>query len=128
MTGLTGFFEAPWVFKRNGIYHMVYDWKQGGSSCTPSNYQACIGWATATSPTGPWTYQRDHAGRPRRRRPCTRRSSSTKNKWYITYHTKDAVNGGHFRRSVAIDEVELGPATRSSRSRSRPGPTTRSSG
>ena len=25
--------------------------------------------------------------------------------WYITYHTKDAVGGGHFRRSVAIDEV-----------------------
>jgi hypothetical protein len=27
-------------------------------------------------------------------------------KWYITYHTADAKNGGHFRRSVAIDRVE----------------------
>ena len=26
--------------------------------------------------------------------------------WYITYHTADARNGGHFRRSVAIDVVE----------------------
>ena len=26
-------------------------------------------------------------------------------KWYLTYHTKDAEMGGHFRRSVAIDEL-----------------------
>src|SRR5699024_5769681 len=26
--------------------------------------------------------------------------------WYLTYHTKDSDGGGHFRRSVAIDEVQ----------------------
>lgn len=104
LSGLTGFYEAPWVFERNDTYYMLYDWKQGGSACTPSNYQACIGYATATSPTGPWTYRGIILGGT---------SATTvhpsmleyEGKWYLTYHTKDAVNGGHFRRSVAIDEV-----------------------
>ena len=105
MTGLDWFYEAPWIFKRNGTYYLVYDWKQGGSKWTPSNYQAAIGYATASSPTGPWTFQNiilsgtssttvhpsvvEHDGR-----------------WWITYHTKDGITGGHFRRTVAIDEVK----------------------
>ena len=104
LSGLNGLFEAPWVFKRNGIYYMTYDWKQGGSACTPSNYQACVAYATATSPLGPWTYQGIILGGT---------SATTvhpsiiefKGKWYLTYHTKDAKMGGHFRRSVAIDEL-----------------------
>lgn len=104
MQGLDAFFEAPWVFKRNGTYYLAYDWKRAGSRWTPSNYQACIGYATATSPTGPWTFQDvilngtsattvhpsiiEHGGQ-----------------WWITYHTRDAQNGGHFRRSVAIDPI-----------------------
>ena len=27
-------------------------------------------------------------------------------KWYIAYHTADAKNGGHFRRSVGVDRLE----------------------
>ena len=104
MAGLDGFYEAPWVFKRNGIYYMVYDWKVGGSACTPSNYQACIAYATATNPFGPWTYRGIILGGTSAT-TCIRRSSSS-GQWYITYHTKDAVGGGHFRRSVAIDKVE----------------------
>ena len=104
LSGLTSFFEAPWVFKRNGIYYMAYDWKQGGSACTPSNYQACVGYATATSPLGPWTYQGIILGGT---------SATTVHpsiiefdgSWYLTYHTKDAEMGGHFRRSVAIDKL-----------------------
>ena len=57
MDGLDAFFEAPWVIKRGGIYYMAYDWKRGGSEWTPSNYQACIGYATSDSPTGPWKFQ-----------------------------------------------------------------------
>lgn len=89
LSGLTSFFEAPWVFKRNGIYYMTYDWKQGGSACTPSNYQACVAYATATSPLGPWSYQGIILGGT---------SATTVHpsiiefdgSWYLTYHTKDA--------------------------------------
>ena len=105
MDGLDAFFEAPWVINRGGTYYMAYDWKRGGSEWTPSNYQACIGYPTSASPTGPWKFQGiilsgtsattvhpsiiEHAG-----------------KWWITYHTRDAKDGGHFRRAVAIDELQ----------------------
>ncbi|MDR1824718.1 MAG: family 43 glycosylhydrolase, partial [Bifidobacteriaceae bacterium] len=103
--GNSRFYEAPWVFKKNNLYYMVYDWKNGGiGQCTPSNYQACIAYATATSPTGPYSYQGII---------MTPGSSTTMHpsviefngQWYITYHTKDATNGSHFRRSVAIDKL-----------------------
>ncbi len=41
--------EAPYVFRRNGTYYMMYSgkafWKRGYA----------VGYATASSPTGPWT-------------------------------------------------------------------------
>ncbi|GAA0433712.1 hypothetical protein Acor_07930 [Acrocarpospora corrugata] len=107
VTGLTGFFEAPWIFKRNGTYYLAYAGNNAGptSQCTPANYHACIAYATATSPTGPWTYRGTVL------RPVSSTTSHPgilefNGKWYIAYHTADAVGGGHFRRSVAIDRVE----------------------
>ncbi|MFG2044293.1 OmpL47-type beta-barrel domain-containing protein [Dactylosporangium sp. NPDC048998] len=107
ITGLTGFFEAPWIFKRGSTYYLAYAGNNAGptSSCTPANYHACIAYATANSPQGPWT---------NRGTILTPVSSTTSHpgilefngQWYITYHTADAVGGGHFRRSVAIDKVE----------------------
>ena len=104
LSGLDAFFEAPWVFKRGSTYYCVYDWKLGGTEYTPSNYQAAIAYATADSPLGPWTFQDvilsgtssttvhpsviEHDGR-----------------WWVTYHTRDAEGGGHFRRAIAIDEL-----------------------
>lgn len=104
LSGLDAFFEAPWVFKRNDIYYLVYDWKRGGSQWTPSNYQAAIAYATSSSPLGPWQFQ-DII--------LSGTSSTTvhpsivehEGRWWVTYHTRDAEGGGHFRRSVAIDEV-----------------------
>ncbi|MBE1489391.1 family 43 glycosylhydrolase [Plantactinospora soyae] len=107
VTGLTGFFEAPWAFKRNGTYYFAYAGNNAGpsSACTPANYHACIAYATASSPEGPWTY----------RGTVLRPVSSTTShpgilefdgQWYLAYHTADAVGGGHFRRSVAIDRLE----------------------
>jgi hypothetical protein len=91
--GLTGFWEAPWLHKRNGIYYLSY--AAGGNPAT-------IEYATASSPLGPWTH---------RGRVLERTSSPTnhhaifqyKGQWYIAYHTADAPGGGEFRRSVAVD-------------------------
>jgi hypothetical protein len=54
---------------------------------------------------GPWTYRgifldtvssiTSHAG-----------AVQFKGQWYLTYHTADAVGGGTFRRSIAIDKLE----------------------
>ena len=104
MDGLHAFFEAPWVFKRGNLYYMAYDWKQAGSEWTPSNYQACIAYATANNPLGPWTF-RDvilSGTSATTVHPSIIEHAGT---WWITYHTRDARGGGHFRRSVAIDEI-----------------------
>ncbi|XVV16911.1 family 43 glycosylhydrolase [Actinoplanes sp. CA-131856] len=103
----TGYFEAPWLFKRNNTYYLAYAGNNAGpaSACTPANYHACIAYATASAPEGPWTY---------RGTVLTPVSSTTSHpgileydgQWYIAYHTADAVGGNHFRRSVAIDKVE----------------------
>lgn len=107
VTGLTGFFEAPWFFKRKGTYYMIYADNQAGpnSPCTPAVYHACIAYGTSPSPLGPWTYRgvildpvsstTSHPG-----------AIEFKGKWYLVYHTADAHGGGHFRRSVAIDVMQ----------------------
>ena len=107
VTGLTGFFEAAWIFKRGATYYMAYAGNNAGptSQCTPANYHACIAYATAAAPEGPWTY------RGTMLRPVSSTTSHAgilefNGQWYIAYHTADAVGGGHFRRSVAIDKVE----------------------
>ena len=40
VTGLTGFFEAAWLFRRKNTYYMVYADNKAGpdSPCTPANY------------------------------------------------------------------------------------------
>lgn len=108
---LPGFFEAPWLMKRNGTYYMLYAGNRAGpdSDCTPALYHACIAYGTASSPLGPWTY----------RGVLLKPVSSTTShpgvvqydgQWYLAYHTADAEGGGHFRRSVAIDRVEFDDA------------------
>ncbi|MBL0173290.1 MAG: family 43 glycosylhydrolase [Gemmatimonadaceae bacterium] len=104
---LTGFFEAPWLFKRNGTYYLAYAGNKAGpeSECTEAVYYACIAYGTSTSPLGPWTYRGVIV------EPVSSTTShpgivAYKGAWYIAYHTADATNGGHFRRSVAIDRLE----------------------
>ncbi|GGM55045.1 family 43 glycosylhydrolase [Dactylosporangium sucinum] len=107
VTGLTGYFEAPWIFKRGATYYLAYAGNNAGptSSCTPANYHACIAYATAAAPEGPWTYRGTVLA------PVSSTTSHPgileyKGQWWIVYHTADAAGGGHFRRSVAIDKVE----------------------
>jgi hypothetical protein len=104
---LTGFFEAPWLFRRNKTYYMAYAANTAGpgSECTEAIYYACIAYGTAPSPLGPWTYRGVILD------PVSSTTSHSgiieyKGHWYIAYHTADAKGGGHFRRSVAIDRVE----------------------
>lgn len=105
--GLTGFFEAPWILKRKGVYYMLYAGNKAGpdSDCTPAVYHACQAYGTATSPLGPWTY-RGVALRPVSSTTSHAGIVEFKGQWYMAYHTADAAGGGHFRRSVAIDRVE----------------------
>ncbi|KZM27972.1 uncharacterized protein EKO05_0000693 [Ascochyta rabiei] len=108
---LTGFFEAPWLMKRNGTYYMLYAANNAGpdSPCTPTSYHACIAYGTASSPLGPWTFRgvlldivsstTSHPG-----------AVEFNGSWFLVYHTADADTGGNFRRSVAFDEMTFDDA------------------
>lgn len=113
VTGMTGFFEAAWLFKRRGTYYMAYAANNTSpvtvdgqpAPCTDAVYYACLAYATASSPLGPWTYRGVFLD------PVSSTTSHPgiveyRGKWFLTYHTADAKGGGHFRRSVAIDRVE----------------------
>lgn len=112
VSGLTGFFEAPWLMKRGNTYYLLYAGNNAApnSPCTPTSYHACIAYGTASSPLGPWTFRGVILGVV---------SSTTSHpgayelngEWYLVYHTADAENGGHFRRSVAFDLLEWDDST-----------------
>jgi Glycosyl hydrolases family 43 len=104
---LTGFFEAPWIFKRNGTYYMAYasNTTAPDAGCTEAVYYACIAYGTAPTPLGPWTYRGVILD------PVSSTTShpgivSYGGAWYLAYHTADARHGGHFRRAVALDRLE----------------------
>lgn len=105
--GLKGFFEAPWIMKRKGSYYMLYAANHAGpqSDCTPAVYHACIAYASAPSPLGPWTY-RGVVLKPVSSTTSHPGAVDYKGQWYLAYHTADAKDGGHFRRSVALDPMQ----------------------
>jgi len=107
LAGLTGFFEAPWLMKRRGTYYMLYAANTAGpdSACTPTLYHACIAYGTAPGPFGPWTY-RGVVLKPVSSTTSHPGAVEYRGQWYLAYHTADAVGGGHFRRSVAIDRLD----------------------
>jgi hypothetical protein len=99
--GLTGYWEAPFLFKRNGIYYLAY---ARGNPLTGGN-PASIDYATAERPLGPWTY---------RGRILDTVTNTTTNhsaiveyngQWYIVYHNGMLAGGGEFRRSLCIDKL-----------------------
>lgn len=105
-SGVTGFFEAPWLFERDDTYYLAYAANNAGpaSGCTEATYHACIAYSTSPSPLGPWT----HRGRilaPVSSTTSHPAIAEFQGQWYMAYHTADAEGGNHFRRSVAIDEL-----------------------
>ena len=107
VTTLAGFFEASRIFRRGDTYYLLYADNEAGpqSPCTEAVYHACIAYGTAPTPLGPWTYRgvildvvsstTSHPG-----------IAELKGQWYLAYPTADAIVGGHFRRSVAIDRLD----------------------
>ncbi len=94
-----GFFygEGPFIFKRNGIFYMLYANGWGSKST--------IVYATATSPEGPFVCQGEVMD------PVSSFTSHCsmvefKGEWYIFYHTKD-LSGKDFRRSVCFDKISF---------------------
>ncbi|MBK5272228.1 MAG: family 43 glycosylhydrolase [Bacteroidia bacterium] len=92
--------EAPWFFKRNDIYYLLY------AAHVPED----IYYATSTSPTGPWKYGGvvmdakaqgsigNHPG-----------IVQYKGNWYFFYMNQDLTGGHDKRRSVDVIQFEFNP-------------------
>lgn len=93
-----GFTEAPWVYRRNGLYYMIY----------ASGFPESIQYATATNPEGPWSYQgvvMPLEGRSNTNHPGM---IDYKGHSYFFYHN-DALPGGHsYCRSVCVEQFNYG--------------------
>jgi hypothetical protein len=101
--GLTGYWEAPYLFKRSGTYYLAY---ARGNPRTGGN-PATIDYATATEPLGPWTYRGrilDTVNNTTTNHPAI---VEYKGQWLIVYHNGMLPRGGEFRRSVCIDRLRF---------------------
>jgi len=91
----TLFEEGPWVYKRNGLYYIVF----AAACCSEF-----IGYSTASGPTGPWTYRGTVMS--------TQGSSFTNHPGlvdfaggsYFFYHNGALPGGGGYTRSVAVEK------------------------
>lgn len=87
--------EAPWVFKRNGLYYFIYS-----NGWAP---QSTMVYAIGNSPLGPFDYVGEVMS------PVGAGTShgsivSYRDKWYIFYHD-DSLSMNGKRRSVCFDEL-----------------------
>ena len=105
-TELKDIFEAPFVFKRNGIYYFTYS----SGSCHDDTYR--VQYATSTvSPMGPFEYkgcilktnndQTVHG-------PGHHSILERDGKYYIVYHRHNLPRSVHgFNRQICIDEMQF---------------------
>ncbi|WP_433004023.1 family 43 glycosylhydrolase [Kribbella sp. CA-294648] len=107
ISGLTDFREGTFVDYRRGTYHLTYSIDDTGSP----NYR--VGYATATSVDGPWTYR----GVILEKDPAqgilgTGHHSIVQvpgtDEWYIAYHRFGMPGGDGTHRETTIDRLTFG--------------------
>ncbi len=89
--------EAPWVFKRNAIYYLVY--ANGWAETSTLVY------ATASDASGPYDFQGEVMA-PMGAGTSHGSIVEFKNKWYVFYHGNSLSNDSK-RRSVRFDEISF---------------------
>ena len=95
----TNYEEGPWVFKRNGLYYLVY--AAGG---VPEH----MAYSTAKNINGPWKYQGRIMNEAENSFTIHGGSIEFKGRNFMFYHNGLLPNGGGFRRSTAIEEFTFG--------------------
>ncbi|WP_437585241.1 glycoside hydrolase family 43 protein [Sorangium sp. So ce1000] len=90
----TKYEEGPWLYKRDGLYYLVY------AAGPISEY---IAYSTSSSPTGPWTYR--GVIMPTEGSSFTNHSGviDFKGSSYFFYHNGALPGGGGYHRSVAVE-------------------------
>lgn len=96
---VVGFTEAPWLYKRNGIYYMAY----------ATGWPERLAYSTSSSPAGPWTFGgiiQDYVANSNTTHPAIIDFNGAT---YMFYHNGALPDGGSFRRSVCVDRIHYGP-------------------
>lgn len=91
------FIEGPWVYKRKGLYYLVY--------ASQGEERERIEYATSDSPEGPWEYQGIITGSAPNSFTIHPGIIEYKGKDYFFYHNGVLPTGGSYRRSIAVDEM-----------------------
>ncbi|KAK9425301.1 hypothetical protein SUNI508_13173 [Seiridium unicorne] len=104
ITGLTDYMEGTFVNYRDGLYHLTYSIDDTRSV----DYR--VGYATATSPTGPYTYQGVILQKDESQGILGTGHNSIigilgTDDWYIAYHRFAIPNGNGTEREVTIDRI-----------------------
>lgn len=101
-----GYNEAPFVFKRDGVYYLM--WSENDTRS--EDYR--VAYATGSSPLGPWTkrgvvlQKRLEAGIKGTGHHSVVRAPGT-DTWYIAYHRFAVPAGNGTNRETAIDRMEF---------------------
>ena len=92
------FEEAPWVFKRNGIYYMLY----------AAHVPEAVYYTTSSSPLGPWKYggvvMKAFAQGSMGNHPGV---AQYKGNWYFFYMNEDLPNAHSKKRAVNVIPFEV---------------------
>ena len=111
LKGADGFFEGPWVFKRQGTYYFTYPAKMKGGSGDGGHGQ-WFDYATGDNPLGPFTY-RGHFTRSGPGGGNIHGSQvEWQGKWYCLYHdfsTSEGQPKRGFKRAMRLDEMTFAP-------------------
>ncbi len=107
INGLTDFREGVFFNYRKGLYHLTYSIDDTGSE----NYR--VGYATATSMNGPWTYhgvilEKDLSLGIKGPAHSSIINVPGTDDWYIAYHRFAIPNGNGTNRETTIDRVTFG--------------------
>lgn len=86
--------EAPWAYKRQGLYYLIY----------ASGFPESIAYSTSTSPVGPWNYR--GIIMPRQGNSSTNHPGiiDFKGNSYFFYHNAALPGGGSYKRSVCAEK------------------------
>ncbi|MFB2585578.1 family 43 glycosylhydrolase, partial [Herbiconiux liukaitaii] len=110
MEGITDYREGSFVNYREGLYHLTYSIDDTGSE----NYK--VGYATATSVDGPWTYRGVILEKDPSQGILATGHNSVLNvpgtdDWYIAYHRFQIPGGDGQHRETTIDKLTFDPET-----------------
>lgn len=99
VTEVNNFIEAPWIYKRNGLYYLVY----AGKGTKPEMIEYC----TSQSPEGPWEYKGILAENALNSFTIHPGIIDFRGDTYFFYHNGTLPTGGSYRRAVCVDYLNF---------------------